>query len=45
MDITIRSFKEIKCQTKTFHLKGGGKTPQTIEIENELIKWLEELRR
>lgn len=39
------NFKGIKCQTKTFHLKGGGKTPQIIEIKNELFKWLEELRR
>ena len=38
-------FKELKYKTKTFLLKGGWKNPQTIEIENELIKWLEELRK
>ena len=36
---------ETKCKRNKYRLEGAGKIPNTIEIEEELIKWLEEQRR
>ena len=34
--------KDIKGVNKKFHLPGAGRIPETIEIEDKLIKWIEE---
>lgn len=37
--------KLIKCYIHKYHLKGEGRIPDTIKIEDQLIKWVEEKRR
>ena len=37
--------KDIKGVNKKFHLPGARQISETIEIEDKLIKWIEEQRR
>ena len=37
--------KVIKGSSSKFNLEGAGRIPDTIDIEEDLIKWVEEQRR
>ena len=36
---------EVKCRQNKFRLKGAGRLPDTEDIEEDLVKWIQEQRR